>query len=256
MEQQTATAEILRIINGSTGHLTPVFDAILQKARRLAASPAALCSSTNGDSTGSPCIGITEAFAESLRQGGSPRDQALQERRLPADALYRSPIFRRSTILWHRRPQNWTISGLTLFIPLRKGSRLLGQIVAARKEVRLFSEKEIEILESFASQAVIAIENSRLLAELHERSAELARSVEELTTLQEVGQAVSSTLDLTKVLTTLVTRAVSLAGADAGAIYRYRKGDRQFQLGKSPASMKPSPRQIRGDRSGSLRPPH
>jgi signal transduction histidine kinase len=121
----------------------------------------------------------------------------------------------------------------TLFIPLRKDTRLLGQIVAAIKEIRPFYEREIEILESFATQAVIAIENARLLIELRERSAELARSVKELTTLQEVGQAVSSTLDLAKVLETIVSRAVSLSGADAGAIYRYRKGDHQFQLGES-----------------------
>src|SRR5262249_5741417 len=101
-----------------------------------------------------------------------------------------------------------------------------------RTRVDPFTEKEIELVTTFADQAVIAIENARLFEELRDRSAELARSVDELTTLREVGQAVSSTLDLTTVLETIVKRAVTL-GAEAGAIYRYRKADRQFRLGTS-----------------------
>src|SRR4029077_19722475 len=93
------------------------------------------------------------------------------------------------------------------------------------------TEKQISLVTTFADQAVIAIENARLLSELQARTADLARSVEELTTLREVGQAVSSTLDLATVLSTIVEHAVGLSGAEAGAIYRYRRSDRPFYLG-------------------------
>ena len=88
-------------------------------------------------------------------------------------------------------------------------------------EVRPFTEKQIKLLETFASQAVIAIENVRLFQELQERTRDLARSVGELKALGEVGQAVSSTLDLETVLTRIVSHAVQLSGTDGGAIYEY-----------------------------------
>jgi signal transduction histidine kinase len=115
---------------------------------------------------------------------------------------------------------------------LREGT-LIGALALARGRVEAFTEKQIALVTTFADQAGIAIENARLLSELQARTAELARSVEELTTLREVGQAVSSTLDITTVLATIVEHAVGLSGAEAGAIYRYRKTDRQFHLGTS-----------------------
>jgi signal transduction histidine kinase len=234
LEQQTATAEVLQVINSSAGDLTPVFDAILQKAHSLCdIAYGSLQLYTDGRFHAVAVHGISEAFADRLRQGYTPGPNMPSQRLLGGDRFAQvsdiaeidDPMAQAAAELGDIRT--------TLFIPLRKDARMLGQIVAARKEVRIFLEKEIEILESFATQAVIAIENARLLVELRERSAELARSVEELTTLQEVGQAVSSTLDLATVLATIVTRAVGLAGADAGAIYRYRKDDRQFELDES-----------------------
>ena len=85
-------------------------------------------------------------------------------------------------------------------------------------------------METFADQAAIAIENARLLSELQARTAELTRSVGQLTALEEVGRAVSSTLDLETVLTTIVSRAVQLSGAEAGAIYEYDEVDEAFHL--------------------------
>jgi GAF domain-containing protein len=104
---------------------------------------------------------------------------------------------------------------------LREGS-LIGVIVIWRTEVRAFTDKHIELVTTFADQAVIAIENVRLFNELRARTAELTRSVEQLTALGEIGRAVSSTLDLETVLTTIVSRAAELAGADGGAIYDTR----------------------------------
>ena len=100
---------------------------------------------------------------------------------------------------------------------------LLGAITVYRQEVRPFTEKQIALVTELRDQAVIAIENARLLNELRERTDELARSVEELKALSEVGQAVSSTLDLGAVLSTILDRSVGLTGADAGAIFRYSR---------------------------------
>jgi len=96
--------------------------------------------------------------------------------------------------------------------------------------LRPFTETQIKLLETFAAQAVIAIENVRLFQELHTRTQELARSVGELRALGEVGQAVSSTLDLETVLTRIVSHAVQLSGTDGGAIYEYDEQSEEFQL--------------------------
>ena len=110
-----------------------------------------------------------------------------------------------------------------------KGDDLLGVIVIYRQEVRPFTDKQIELVETFADQAVIAIENARLLDELRQRTDELGRSVGELRALGEVSQAVNSTLDLETVLSTIVAKAVQLSGTEAGAIYVFDE-QREFHL--------------------------
>ena len=100
----------------------------------------------------------------------------------------------------------------------------------SEQEVRPFTEKQIKLLETFADQAVIAIENVRLFQELQERTRELVESVEEMKALSEVGQAVSSTLDLETVLETIVARAVELSGTDCGVIYEYDEAAQEFNL--------------------------
>ena len=102
-----------------------------------------------------------------------------------------------------------------------KEDELVGAIAHLPPEVRPFTDKQIELVANFANQAVIAIENVRLLNELRARTTELAQSVEELRALGEVSQAVNSTLDLETVLNTIVTKAVQLSGTEAGAIYDF-----------------------------------
>jgi GAF domain-containing protein len=102
---------------------------------------------------------------------------------------------------------------------LLKENEVIGCIVIYRQEVRPFTDKQIALVTSFAAQAVIAIENTRLLSELRQRTDELGRSVGELRALGEVSQAVNSTLDLETVLSTIVAKAVQLSSTDAGAIY-------------------------------------
>ena len=96
--------------------------------------------------------------------------------------------------------------------------------------VRPFTDKQIELVTTFADQAVIAIENVRLFDEVQARTRELTQSVEELRALGEVTQAVNSTLDLQTVLDTIVAKATQLSGTEAGAIYVFDEADQQFQL--------------------------
>ena len=117
-----------------------------------------------------------------------------------------------------------------LVAPLEREGLAIGVILIRRTEVRPFSEKQIALLKTFADQAVIAIENVRLFQELQARTRELVRSVEELKALGEVGQAVSSTLELETVLTRIASHAVQLTGAAGGAIYEYDEVTEEFQL--------------------------
>jgi len=109
----------------------------------------------------------------------------------------------------------------TLAVPIFRRDQVIGAIFVARANPGPFSDKQIKLLQTFADQAVIAIENVRLFKELEARTAELTRSVGELRALGEVGQAISSTLDLQTVLSTIVARATQLSGTDAGVIYEY-----------------------------------
>jgi len=116
-----------------------------------------------------------------------------------------------------------------LATPLIREGSAIGVITIRRTEVRPFSDKQIALLQTFADQAVIAIENVRLFTELQQRTGELTRSVEELTALGEVGRAISSTLDLETVLTTIVSRAVELSGAAAGTMFEYDEAIEEFR---------------------------
>ena len=129
-----------------------------------------------------------------------------------------------------RAHQQISGSRTILVTPLLREGVCIGAIMIRRTEVRPFTDKQIKLLETFAYQAVIAIENVRLFKELDERTNELTRSVGELKALGEVGQAVSSTLDLETVLTRIVSHAVQLSGTDGGAIYEYDEPSEEFLL--------------------------
>jgi signal transduction histidine kinase len=119
----------------------------------------------------------------------------------------------------------------TLAVPILKGDDLLGVVTIYHVErVNPFTDKQIALVETFADQAAIAIDNVRLLDELRHRTTELGRSVSELQALGEVSQAVNSTLDLETVLSTIVAKAVDLSGTEAGAIYGYDEQSREFHL--------------------------
>jgi signal transduction histidine kinase len=113
-----------------------------------------------------------------------------------------------------------------LAVPLLRENKLIGALVLCRQELRLFNDKQIALVTGFADQAVIAIENTRLFEEVQARN-------RDLTALGEVGRAINSTLDLKLVLKTVVERAVSLSGTDAGSIFYYRPQAGRFELGET-----------------------
>jgi signal transduction histidine kinase len=117
-----------------------------------------------------------------------------------------------------------------LAVPLMRHGATIGALAVGRPHPGPFPEKQVSLLQTFAEQAVIAIENVRLFTELDTRTLELTRSVRELRALGEVGQAVSSTLDLETVLSTIVVRARKLAGMDGGSIWEYDETREEFHL--------------------------
>src|SRR5262249_48551856 len=117
-----------------------------------------------------------------------------------------------------------------LAVPMLREGALLGVIALLKSQPEPFTDKQIELVTTFADQAVIAIENVRLFKELEARPAELTRSVDELTALGEVSRALSSTLNLDTVLATIVSRAIQLSGTDAGTIWEYEQTGETFHL--------------------------
>src|SRR5262249_19630890 len=114
-------------------------------------------------------------------------------------------------------------------VPLLRDGRAIGSMTVTRKTPGPFADGQVALLQTFADQAVIAIENARLFKELEARTQDLTRSVGELRAPGEVGQAISSTLNLQTVLSTIVARATQLSGTDAGVIYEY-DGQREVFL--------------------------
>src|SRR5262245_47520090 len=115
-----------------------------------------------------------------------------------------------------------------LQVPMLRGADCVGVISVSRVQAGAFSPAEIAVLQTFAAQAVIAIENARLLTDLQDRTRELTRSVDQLTALGEVGRAVSSSLDLDTVLSTILGRAVQLSGTAGGTIFEYDEIAEEF----------------------------
>jgi two-component system NtrC family sensor kinase len=175
LEQQTATAEVLQVINSSPGNLAPVYDVILEKARNLCGVPIGNLALYDGEQFRAAALhGIPEQFLEEARRPFYPGPA--HERLVRGERLVHIPDFL-AVASRSGSPASRALVAMgvrtTLLVPLRKETILLGYIAANRLEVRPFSEKEIALLESFAAQAVFAMDNARLLEEIRHRQAEL-----------------------------------------------------------------------------------
>ncbi len=231
LEQQTATSEVLRVISSSPGDLKPVFEAMLANAVRICEASFGNLLLYDGDVFRHVALHNAPQTwaAETQRDPVAPRRLA---RFLYSVADTKQVVHLADIAVENPDEPIAKIAGArTLLIaPMLKENELIGVIAIYRQEVRPFNDKQIELLTSFAAQAVIAIENTRLLNELRARTSDLARSVEELRALGEVTQAVNSTLDLETVLTTIVATAVQLSGTEGGAIYVFDELEQLFRL--------------------------
>jgi len=212
LEQQTALAEVLRIIASSPTNLDAVLNTIASSAARLCETDDAEINLIHGD------VSVRKAIV-------GPLVGATGQPTLTRHTMQGLAVLDRKTVHIHdlsavpeadlRAPASRRFSARTvLCAPMLRDGAPIGTIMMRRLEVRPFSDRQIALLETFADQAVIAIENARLFSELQDR-------VGELQALGEVGQAVSSSLNLEEVLATIVTNAVRLSGSSGGVIHEY-----------------------------------
>ena len=233
LEQQTATSEILRVISGSPTDAQPVFDIIAERAVKLCDAEISVVSRVDGEVIRLAALyGVT---AEGVEAIGRAFPMQLSTETVTARTVRTRSVVHAVDVLadagyeMKQAARAGRFRG-SLGVPMLCEGQVIGAIFVARAEPGLFSDRQVELLKVFADQAVIAVQNVRLFNQLETRTRQLTRSVGELRALGEVGQAVSSTLDLETVLGTIVSRATQLAGMDGGAIYEYDETREEFYL--------------------------
>jgi signal transduction histidine kinase/CheY-like chemotaxis protein len=230
VEQQSAASQVLEAIGRSGFELVPVFETVVHHAVRLCKADSGMIWQLDGD-----------VYRLACSLGESPEYRRLLERKTIACAsgataadeigmvglvgLERRPVLITDAHIDPRYewPEALELGGQRsmLGVPMLAGDQAIGIIVLNRHRVDPFDERTIRLATTFAAQGSIAIQNVRLFQELERRGGDLARSVDELRVLGETSQAVSSSLDLDEVLTTIVTRAVQLSGAEGGSIFEF-----------------------------------
>jgi GAF domain-containing protein len=232
LQQQTATADVLKVISRSAFNLQAVLDTLVESAAKLCeADLGAITRQKDKAYWQVASYGYPPALIEYMRnnpielgRGTITGRTALERRVIQISDILADPEYK------FVEPSKIGSYRTMLGVPLLREGEPIGVIVLMRRTVRPFTDKQIELATTFADQAVIAIENVRLFDEVQARTRELAQSVEELRALGEVSQAVNSTLDLQRVLSTIVAKAVQLSGTEGGAIYVFDELQQLFRL--------------------------
>src|SRR5499427_2101705 len=215
LEQQTATAEVLQVINSSPGDLVPVFDAILEKATRVCEAVFGALQTWDGERFHWGAFrGVPAELVEALQQPVTPVPGNIADRIVRGEMVISTPDLREAEYRGVPVAQAFLRHGARscVTVSLRHDEKLLGALLVYRQEVRPFTEKQIALLQNFAAQAVIAMENARLLTETRE-------ALDQQTATAEIlGIINSSPGDLAPVFDAMLEKAHELCGAPLGSL--------------------------------------
>ena len=230
VEQQTATSEVLRVISASPGELEPVFQAMLQRAVRLCEAKFGNIYRWDGEALHILASHNTPpAFAEAVRRSPyrpyphSPIGRMVADRTV----AHIEDVTTEEVYLAQRDPVALSAVALggirtLLGVPLLNKGEMIGAFFLSRQEVRPFTDKQIELVQNFADQAVIAIENARLLNELRQRTTDLSEALEQQTATSDVLQVISSSPgDVEPVFAAMLENASRICDANFGNIFRW-----------------------------------